>query len=323
MRADRLLSIVILLQTKGPLTAKELASECEVSERTICRDIDALSISDVPVYGSPGPDGGYNLLDHYKTDLTGLNKDEIQALFHLNIPHFLQDIGMSTQLKSAFLKLQAALPHSHEKFYSAGRRVYFDPASWPGTHHSAPSVQQIYRAIINNQKCEITYLLKFFNPVEITCNITPYGLVSKTNNWFLIYATEKKINVINVQNLIHITLMDERFVYPDDFNLVLFWKEWCCRKSTYLKRFHVTILVPDTLKDMISRFIQYGDYRILQKAPLLEKINWEPLELWFDTFEQARNTLLSLGGAVKVIEPAALQYSLIDYAEQILGLYKE
>ena len=108
MRADRLISLMLLLQTRGRMTARQLAQELEVTERTIYRDIDALSASGIPVYGESGPDGGYELLESYRSTLTGLNDDEIRALFLLSLPSPLSDLGIDQEVKSVLLKLQAS-----------------------------------------------------------------------------------------------------------------------------------------------------------------------------------------------------------------------
>src|SRR5260370_530860 len=110
MRADRLLSILLLLQTRGRMTARELAEHMEVSERTIYRDIEALGMAGIPVYAERGPGGGCTLLDGYQTRLTGLTEAEIRALFLLNMTHPLADLGLDKALDDALLKLSAALP---------------------------------------------------------------------------------------------------------------------------------------------------------------------------------------------------------------------
>ena len=112
MRADRLLSILLLLQARGRITAQQLAEEHEVSVRTIYRDIDALSTAGVPVYAERGPGGGCALVEGYRTSLTGLTKDEVRALFMLGIPASLDELGLSQELRTALRKLAAALPGS-------------------------------------------------------------------------------------------------------------------------------------------------------------------------------------------------------------------
>src|SRR5690349_22821168 len=110
MRADRLLSLLMLIQTRGQMSAQELADELEVSERTIYRDVVALSASGVPVYASRGPGGGVRLIEEYRTTLTGLTSDEARALFMISIPAPLTQLGLEQTLKGALRKLSAALP---------------------------------------------------------------------------------------------------------------------------------------------------------------------------------------------------------------------
>ena len=115
MRADRLLSILMILQTRGKVTALALGEELEVSERTIYRDVEALSGAGVPLYAERGPGGGIALLEDYRTNLTGLNGDEVRALFMLSIPSPLMQLGVGQELRAAMLKLSAALPESRRR----------------------------------------------------------------------------------------------------------------------------------------------------------------------------------------------------------------
>ena len=131
MRADRLLSLLMLLQTRGRMTAVCLSHELEVSERTIYRDINALSATGVPIYGEPGREGGYSLLDSYRTSLTGLNEGEVRALFMMQIPDALAQLGVSQELKAALLKLTAALPAARRADEEKVRqRFYLDSTPW-------------------------------------------------------------------------------------------------------------------------------------------------------------------------------------------------
>ena len=130
MRADRLLSLLMLLQTHGRMKAKSLAERLEVSERTIYRDIDALSAAGVPVYAEPGREGGFDLLDSYRTNLTGLNEREVRALFMLSIPAPLAELGVSQDLQAALLKLSAALPNARTSLRPAGSS---SSRGWPAS----------------------------------------------------------------------------------------------------------------------------------------------------------------------------------------------
>ena len=127
MRADRLISIIMLLQTHERMTAEQLSKELEVSQRTIYRDITALNIAGVPVYTDRGPGGGIALLEDYRTTLTGINEDEARALFMLSIPEALVDLGMAQKLKNALLKLAVSLPNERRELMTqTQQRIFLD-----------------------------------------------------------------------------------------------------------------------------------------------------------------------------------------------------
>ena len=147
MRADRLLSILMLLQARGKMSAQALADELEVSVRTIYRDLDALSAAGVPVYAERGPGGGCLLLDSYRTTLTGLTRDEVRALFALSIPSALSELGIDDEARTALYKLSAALPASRRPDEAGSRqRVHLDPEGWSDPKAPAPHLQRIYQA---------------------------------------------------------------------------------------------------------------------------------------------------------------------------------
>ena len=167
MRADRLLSLLMLLQARGRMTAQELAQELEVSERTIYRDINALSASGVPVYAESGPGGGCALLDSYRTNLTGLTADEARALFMLSIPAPLDQLGVTQELKAALLKLSAALPEARRSDEERIRqRVYLDSLNWFQDADAVPHLPAIYRAVWDDRKLAITLRVRFAAFIE-------------------------------------------------------------------------------------------------------------------------------------------------------------
>src|SRR5690606_34139 len=131
MRADRLLAIILLLQTRGKMTAQALADELEVSRRTILRDLDALSAAGVPIYAEGGHGGGITLDENYKVTLTGLKEAEVRSLFLSSNARLLADIGLGEAAESTLLKLLAALPVPHQPSVDHIRqRILIDPVWW-------------------------------------------------------------------------------------------------------------------------------------------------------------------------------------------------
>lgn len=185
MRADRLISLLMLLQVRGQMTARELAKELEVSERTVYRDIEALSFAGVPVYGEPGPDGGYALVDRYRTNLTGLTEGEVRALFMLSIPAPLSDLGMSQELRTALLKLTAALPAArrHDETWIR-QRFHLDATWWQQGEGHVPHLKTIHQAVWQDCKLYVVYRPLF--SVEIERLVLPYGLVAKAGTWYVL-----------------------------------------------------------------------------------------------------------------------------------------
>ncbi len=178
MRADRLVSILLLLQARGKMTARELSQELEVSQRTVYRDINALSIAGVPVYSEIGPEGGYALIDRYRTSLTGLTAGEVQALSMLNIPAPLADLGLRQQLQSALLKLSAALPADHREAEEKIRqRIHLDSTWWQQGEEQVPHLRTVQEGVWQDRKLLIVY--RPFLDIKIEHLVDPYGLVAK------------------------------------------------------------------------------------------------------------------------------------------------
>ncbi len=231
MRADRLLSILLLLQTRGQMTAQQLAVELEVSQRTIYRDIDALSIAGVPVYAEHGPEGGFALLDSYRSQLTGLTSDEMSALLMLGVPGQLADLGLRQKLQAAFLKLSASLSEvqRREKVYM-NQRIYLDSAPWFHSDEPVPHLPLIQQAVWQDRKLAVTYRRQDGEGRQRL--IEPYGLVAKAGIWYLVRTVTGRqgktyMGVYRVSRLQDVMPSDEHFVRADDFDLVAFWQGGC------------------------------------------------------------------------------------------------
>ncbi|MAU01897.1 MAG: transcriptional regulator [Anaerolineaceae bacterium] len=320
MRADRLLSLLMLLQSRGQMTAQELAKELEVSERTIYRDIDALSVAGVPIYGEPGPEGGYALLNSYRTNLTGLTEGEVRALFMLSIPAPLAELGVSQELRAALLKLSAALPDSQRRDEAKVRqRFHLDSAWWHQGEEHLPHLPTIHDALWQDRMLHIVYRTAV--GIQLERLVAPYGLVAKAGVWYLVCARNETVHVHRVANLLDVQVTDESFAHPATFELARFWNDWCREYESLRVRFTAVVRVaPGFIPELPRRFGHQMHEKIAQAGPPDEE-GWIRLELSFASFEDARDRILSFGRGVEVLEPRALQRSVLDYAEQIINLY--
>jgi predicted DNA-binding transcriptional regulator YafY len=319
MRADRLLSILMILQARGRVTARELAQELEVSERTIYRDIDALSVAGVPVYGEPGRDGGYALLDSYRTDLTGLTEGEAHALFMLGIPAPLADLGISQELKAALLKLSAALPEARRRDHEWMRqRVHLDSTWWHQGEEPVPHLRTIQQAVWQDRRLSLTYR-PLFN-LEMEQLVDPYGLVAKAGTWHLVCGAKGRVRVHRVSFLSDVRITDEVFERPPDFDLAAFWEGWCVEYEGWRSVYSVTVRIAPVFAPELPR---YFGTRIREKMAQAtpDENGWIAIDLSFESFEAARDRLISFGRGVEVIEPQALRRSVLDVAEQVVALY--
>jgi predicted DNA-binding transcriptional regulator YafY len=320
MRADRLLSLLMLLQSRGRMTARQLAAELEVSERTIYRDIDALSAARVPVYGQCGPEGGFALLDSYRTHLTGLTEGQVRAFFMLSIPEPLIDLGVSQELKSALLKLSAALPDAlreDEKFVR--QRFHLDSTWWDPIDEPVPHLQTVQQAVWQDRKLHLAYRLPL--AMEIEHVLDPYGLVAKAGVWYLVVAVHGNLRVYPFSALLDARLSQDSFARPPDFDLATFWKKWCAERRESRSAYTVAVRVaPDFLPELPRVFGERIRTQMANAGPP-DGEGWLPLELTFESLEAARERILGFGRGVEVLEPEALRRSVQDFASQIVALY--
>jgi predicted DNA-binding transcriptional regulator YafY len=275
----------------------------------------------VPIYAEPGLGGGYALLDSYRTQLTGLTNDEQHALFMLNIPAPLTELGVSGTLKSAFLKLLAALPPTataHEK--RVRQRIHLDSTWWSPQEEPVPHLQTIQQAMWQDQKLQISYFPIF--KTKITQVVSPYGLVAKAGDWYVVYACHQQMLARRVAHLLEAQLTGEFFERRDDFDLAKFWQDWCAGFEQSRAGYPVTVRVAPLLIPELSRFFGNAIHCAIADATPDEK-GWIMLTLPFENLESARERLLGFGGAIEVLAPPALRWSMLDYARQIMELYQQ
>lgn len=316
MRADRLLSILMLLQSRGLLTAHELAQHLEVTERTIYRDVTALTTAGIPIYTTKGPGGGISLVEEYRSNLTGLRSDEVQALFLLSIPPALEQLGVGETLRNAFLKLSLSLPESQQKKQKLSpQRILLDTENWNRTIEAVPWLRICQEAIQQQHKLEIKYRSEFNTDIEMT--VIPMGLVSKVDRWYLVISRGERMRTLQVSRIRFARLRNETFLFPENFDLAEYWKDWCVEHDSNLHRYKILVRVTATLAQILA------DHRpsTLMTPPMQNNNSWQELILEYESFEEARRMVMSYGGAIEVLEPLALRRSVQDFAQQTLSLY--
>ncbi len=321
MRADRLLSLLMLLQTRGRITAQVLADELEVSVRTIYRDLIALSTAGVPVYTDRGPGGGVGLVDEYRTSLTGLTPAEASALSMMSLPAPLRQLGLGAEFKQALLKLSASLPDSRRQDEArTRRRIHLDSSWWFQPGDDLPCLAVIQQALWRDHRLRIKVRQEFFN-TEFEQETEPYGLVAKANVWYLVYGRAGGLHVLRIADVVEAEILDESFSRRVDFDLAAFWKKWCAEYESQPPYVAVVRVSPDALP-LLPYYLEERARPALASASQPDNEGWVLVHLPFDNFVTARTRLLGLGRAVEVLEPQALRKSLLDFAEQIVDYYR-
>jgi predicted DNA-binding transcriptional regulator YafY len=320
MRADRLISLVLLLQTRGRMTAQELAGRLEVSERTIYRDLDALSAAGIPVYGEHGPGGGYALIDSYRTTLTGLTADQVRALLVSGTSSPLADLGLANDMEAALLKLLAALPSAQREGAEHMRqRVYLDPSWWFQSSESVPHLPTLQHAIWHNLRLHITYHRSAGGLGDRV--IEPYGLVAKASVWYLVASIGEEMRVYRVSRIRTVQVLEERFERPGDFDLAAYWNTWSHEFETTRPRYEVRLRISPNLVDFLPQIWGEGIRERIAQADPPDAQGWITIPVFFDSPEFARASILSLGAQVEVIEPPELREELVRLAEEVMQQY--
>jgi predicted DNA-binding transcriptional regulator YafY len=324
MRADRLLSILMLLQGRGRMTAGQLSGELEVSERTIYRDIDALSVAGIPVYGERGPEGGYALLDSYRTRLTGLTENEVRALFMLSIPAPFAELGVDDELRAAMRKLSAALPdRSRGAEARVRQRVHVDSVWWAQGDDPVPHLRALHDAVWQDRVVRIRYRQPFGTPAVLERAVDPYGLVVKAGLWYLVYARQGRLRVIRVSRLQDVELTPATFERDAGFDLSAFWREWCAEGERQRTDYRAVVRVAPELLQWLPHYFGERIRAAMAEAGPPDGEGWIRLELGFESLPAARERILGFGRAMEVLEPRALRLGVADFARQVVQLYGE
>ncbi|MFK7801215.1 MAG: helix-turn-helix transcriptional regulator [Anaerolineae bacterium] len=319
MRADRLLSLTMLLQKNIQMTAEALAEELEVSQRTIYRDVDALSAAGIPVYAIGGPGGGYALLDSYRTTLTGLRESEVRTLFMLTLPGPLVDLGVSQELKGTILKLTQSLSQSHlEQAEVVRQRLHLDSARWFQTTTRSPHLRVVQQAIWNDQQIDLIY--RRANGKTSQRIVNPYGLVAKAGLWYLIAESERGFIVYRISRIESVGAQETYFVRSDAFDLIQYWEGWVTDYETSLPQYPIKMRVNSEAAVMLPFVLGEPIQQALSDSQI-ESDGWQTLSYTFERHDEARMFALGMGPLIEILEPEVLRLEVIKLAKETVNHY--
>ena len=320
MRASRLLSILILLQMRGRLSAEALAEEFEVSVRTIYRDVDQLSAAGVPIYAERGRAGGFQLHDGYRTKLTGFTAQEADALLLSGVGAAAQDLGLGPDLAAAQLKLLASLPpESGASAERVSARFHLDPINWYTRADASDVLKPLAVAVWNERRIRLRYE-SWKGLVERT--VDPLGLVLKGGIWYLVAAVKGAPRTYRVSNIQKMQTLDVRFTRPRRFNLSRYWREWSKDFEARLLKAHATIEVSPAGRRILRDANAAAHEALLANNKPCKPEGWLRARVPVESVELAKLQLLRLGAEVKVIDPPALRAAIAAEAGKLAAHYK-
>ena len=319
MRASRLVSVLLLLQARGRLTAAELAAELEVSERTIHRDVEALSASGIPIYADRGAHGGIRLVDGYRTRLTGMTGEEAEALFLAGLPGPAAELGLGTVVAAAQLKVLASLPTElRARASRLVERFHLDAGDWFRASQPVPHLGALSDAVWNQTRIVIQYD-RGEGPARRL--LEPLGLVLKAGTWYVVAAVDGQVRTYRVSRVVSVEPGADRFERPEGFDLAAYWTDSAAAFERDAPRIDVVVRVrPDRLDRLRSAV---GNAAVDAAETLAEPDpeDWLRLRLRLDWPDEAPRLLLAAGRWVEVIAPPEVRARVASTARAIAQRY--
>lgn len=317
MRADRLLAILLLLQSHHRLTAAELSARLGISPRTVQRDMLALSAAGAPVYASRGSHGGWALLDGYHTDLSGLSPSEIHSLTLSPPARLLDDLGLGQASVTGLVKLLSGLPEAQRRSAEELRqRVLVDAAGWRAAEEMAPTFATIQEAVWRDQCAHIVY--QRGDGTEVERDIEPFGLVAKGRVWYVVARVEEELRTYRVSRIRAAKLLDAAVARPPDFDLASYWDTAQAEFTASLPQYQITIRIRAERLEFARAMCRYARFGPMS-AP--DADGWLTGDVTFENREEARFCLAGLGGDAEALAPTHLRDVISRHAEDTARLY--
>jgi predicted DNA-binding transcriptional regulator YafY len=319
MRASRLVSLLLLLQTRGRMTAAQLARELEVSERTVHRDVDALSAAGVPIYAERGPYGGVQLVDGYRTRLTGMTADEAEAVFLAGLPGPAAELGLGTVITAARLKVLAALPvELRARASRLVERFHLDAAGWFQPGDPVPHLATLAEAVWESRRVRVRYE-RGDETVERV--LEPLGLVLKGGIWYVVASIEGQLRTYRISRVVEATALTEQFDRPPSFDLAEYWAESIATYERDAPRVEVTVRVDPRYLGRLADYVGQQTMEAAEQLNGTDADGWIRLRLRIDWPRDAPGHLLGMGAHLEVIDPPEIRAGVAAMARAAAALY--
>ncbi len=320
MRASRLLAILLLLESRGLVTATELSETLEVSLRTVYRDLEQLGVAGVPIYAERGRDGGYRLVDGWQSHLTGLTLDEAQALFLTGLDTAATGLGLSDATDRARRKLAAALAPLGDVDRVASR-FHLDPTAWYDRDERPTHLATITEALWTDRRLHVGYA-SWRRTADRT--LEPLGIVLKAGRWYLVAKTPPGNGNTNPRDVrtyrcseIKTCVVGKKFHRPDAFNLPAWWRERSAEFEASLRTRRAT------LRASPLGIRQLHQYRMLDPDQPRNHppSHWTTITIPIESDERAAHDLARLGAEVEVLRPQSLRRVMRQLAAHLTTIY--
>ena len=321
MRASRLLSILTTLQARGRVTAPELAEACEVSVRTIYRDVDALSAAGIPVYAERGAGGGFRLLDGYRVRLNGLSLPETDALFLAGLPGPAAALGLDGAMSAAQDKLVAALPAAlRESATRMQARFHLDAPGWFGEAEEPQHLRAIADALLADRLIEIRYQSW---RAEKRRRVAPLGLVLKGGNWYLAGRVGDDVRTYRVARILDCAVQSESFARSADFDLGAYWRNATERLEAEMHPREATVRLSPLGIRLLEALTQPYVKARLRIADDADANGWRTATIPIGTTDwHAAAEVLRLGPEAEVLAPQALRARMTELTQTMAERYR-
>lgn len=320
MRASRLLSILILLQMRGRLSADALAREFEVSVRTIYRDVDQLSAAGVPIYAERGRAGGFALLDGYRTKLTGFTSAEANTLLLAGIGEAAADLGLGAELAAAQLKLLASLPpESGASAQRVAARFHLDPTAWYSRPESLEILPTLAAAVWRETRIKVRYE-SWRDTVMRT--LDPLGLVLKGGAWYLVAAAKGQPRTYRVSNIRQLEVTENPFKRPRQFGLAQYWTRWAREFEQRLISERATIEISPAGRALLRDVNPVAAAAMEATQRPAKRAGWVRADVPVEAPGYAARQLLRLGAELEVVAPETLRQAIAAEARRAAQLYR-